>query len=126
MKQTIINLLKSPSLTVEKVQRAGFRVYIQHHRYALDFDNDNYEATVLVPLHKIPKDLRIGGTIRAKGGKTEVEIVDKASNFSMLASANCSVQDAYVKNDVIRLALTRALRYMLVEIRRKENIVHSE
>ncbi len=125
MKQTIINLLKSPSLTVEKVQRAGFRVYIQHYRYALNTDSSK-DNIVLVPLHKIPKDLRIGGTIRAKGGKTEVEIVDKSSNFSMLASAVCSPVDPYVKNDGIRLALTRALRDMLVEIRRKETIIHSE
>ncbi len=126
MKQTIINLLKSPSLTVEAVQKSGFRVYICHHRYIDDIDNPWTNNVVLTPLNKIPKEYRIGGTIRPKGGKTEVEIVDKESNFSMLAVANCSVQDPYVKNDGIKLALTRALRDMLVEIRRKENIVHSE
>ncbi len=112
-------------MTVELVQKAGFRVYIQHHRYALDIDTSK-DNIVLIPLHKIPKEYRIGGTILSKGGKTEVEIVDKKSNFSMLASANCSRVDPYVKNEGIKLALTRCLREMLIEIRRKENIVHSE
>jgi len=122
MKQKIIELLKNHNLTVESVQKAGFRVYISHFRY-LNFSKDGLR---IAPLHTINLDDRIHGAIKPKGGKTVVEIVDKETGFSLRGEADCSVKDAYVKNVGINLAINRVLRNMLVEIRRKDNLVHSE
>lgn len=115
LKDSIIALLKTHNLTVETVQKTGFKVYISHYRYRRYSHDNEDQVLVRTPLFEMDKYTR-ETELYPKGGETKIEIIDNESGVAETAMAICNLSDPYVKSVGIRYALTRALRKMIINL----------
>lgn len=102
------------NISVESLRAAGYKIWIRHNRLVVspsavlaNFNPHKPVKPKLMSWSEI-KERKYNNYVLARGGLVEVELVNQ-NGVSVKSRAECSKEDAYVKKEGVKIALTRAL-----------------
>lgn len=94
-------------ISIESLKRDGFKVYVRHYRRYRRYEGGKIHFDLL------PNSVADVKYSLPTGGKIELAIVDPDGN-EFLGVSKCNSYDAFNKKIGVQLALTQAIRNLLI------------
>lgn len=103
--------IKLPIISVKALKEIGLKVYVKHYRRYRRYENGHENCRIHIDT--LPNSVADVRYALSRGGKVDVVLID-SNGVEFTGFSRCNDSDQYCKKIGVQLALTDAIRKLLI------------